>query len=46
MINDNDTAGFQEGVRRVKQEVENAEKSGNFRIYSTDMAKVYWGKKN
>jgi hypothetical protein len=46
MIKDNDTQGFQEGVRRVKKEVEKAEKSGNYRTYFTDIAKVFWGKKN
>ena len=45
MIKDNDASGFQQGVLRVKREVERAEKSGNYQIYSTDMAKVFWGQK-
>ncbi len=46
MIKDNDSSGFREGVLGVKKVVEQAEKSGNYRTYSTDIAKVFWGKKN
>ena len=46
MIKDNDVSGFQEGVLRVQREVELAEKSGNYRIYFTDIAKVFWGKRS
>ena len=45
MIKDNDASGFQEGVLRVKKKVERAEKSGSYRAYSSDMVKVFWGKK-
>ncbi|MFZ0035673.1 MAG: methyltransferase domain-containing protein, partial [Sedimentisphaerales bacterium] len=45
MIKDNDASGFQEGVLRVKKEVERTEKSGRYQTYTTDMAKVFWGKK-
>jgi ubiquinone/menaquinone biosynthesis C-methylase UbiE len=46
MIKDKDASGFQEGVQRVQRLVEQGEKSGNYQTYSTNMAKVFWGKKN
>ncbi len=45
MIKDNDFAGFQEGVSRVRREVEESEKSGTYKTYYTDIAKVFWGEK-
>jgi len=45
MIKVNDLIGFHEGTLKVQKEVEKAEKTGNSRMYSTDMARVFWGHK-
>jgi ubiquinone/menaquinone biosynthesis C-methylase UbiE len=46
MIKDNDPLAFQEGVSRVRKEVELAEKSGKYKTYFTDIAQVFWGEKS
>jgi hypothetical protein len=43
MIQNNDPVGFQEGVSRIRREVEKGEKSGSFKTYCTDIAKIFWG---
>ncbi len=46
MIKENDPPAFEQGVQKVKREVERAEKSGCFRTYFTTIARVFWGIKN
>lgn len=43
MIKDNDPLAFNEGVSRVRKEVERAESSGNYRTYFRIDRKVFWG---
>ncbi len=43
MIKDHDPSAFEEGVKRVKKEVERAEKSGDYRTYFTAIGRVFWG---
>lgn len=43
IIKNNDNSAFEEGVQRVKNEVENAEKSGKYRTYFTTVRRVFWG---
>lgn len=46
IMKDEDPAVFQEGVTKVRREVERGEKSGKFRIYqSAGRLRVFWGKK-
>ncbi len=46
MIKDNDPLAFTEGVKRVREEVEKAESTGTYHIYSHDRRKIFWGIKN
>ena len=46
IIKDDDPSGFQKGILSVKKEVEQAEKSGKYKTYFTDIIKVFWGTKN
>jgi ubiquinone/menaquinone biosynthesis C-methylase UbiE len=43
MIKDNDPLAFAEGIRRVRKEVEQSERTGNHRLYVHDRRKVFWG---
>lgn len=43
MIKDNDSSAFNDGIIRVRKEVERAESSGNYRIYFPIDRKVFWG---
>ena len=44
IMKDEDPLAFQEGVARVRREVEKAEKTGNYRThYSAGRLKVFWG---
>ncbi|MFC2071008.1 class I SAM-dependent methyltransferase [Chloroflexota bacterium] len=46
LIRDKDPAAFQEGVERVKREVEKGEKSGTYRTYySAGQLRIFWGRK-
>ncbi len=46
IIKDKNPSAFEEGVLRVRREVERAEKSSNYRTYlSSDRLRVFWGKK-
>jgi hypothetical protein len=43
IIRNDDRSAFEEGVKRVKKEVEEAEKSGKYRTYFTTVRRVFWG---
>ncbi len=43
MIKDDDQSAFEEGVQKVKREVEHAEKTGKYRTYFTTVRRVFWG---
>lgn len=43
MIKDDDQSAFDEGVKKVRREVEHAEKSGTYRTYFTTVRRVFWG---
>ncbi len=46
LMRDKDPAAFQEGIARVRSEVEKAEKSGSYRTYrSLSRLRVFWGEK-
>jgi ubiquinone/menaquinone biosynthesis C-methylase UbiE len=43
IIKDNDPSAFSEGVNRLRKEVENAERSGEFRKYLHVDRSIFWG---
>jgi SAM-dependent methyltransferase len=43
IIKDNDPPAFDEGISRVRKEVERAESSGSYRTYFHPDRKVFWG---
>ena len=44
IMKDKEPSAFQEGVARVRREVERAEKSGNYQtFYSAGRLRVFWG---